>query len=273
MFQLRDTIWAGTEAALETALAAEAVSIEKAKAGSLEGMPDAPSLLQQVGNVGVISIKGPLINVDSPLAAMFGFSTYPDIRRALVAAAKEPSITQVLLDVESGGGAVLGVDETAKLITKINDKVKPVTAFAGGIMASAAYWLGSSAGNIFATNLSMVGSIGVIATHMERSKMLEEAGIKVTVIRAGKFKALASPVEPLTAEARAQIQNQIDAVYEVFVQHVAEARGVSFEKADKQMAQGREFMGAEAKKAGLVDAITTFDAVLAKLQSKKSLTR
>jgi ClpP class serine protease len=115
--------------------------------------------------------------------------------------------------------------------------------------------------------MSVVGSIGVIAVHQEFSKQLAAAGVTVKVLRAGKYKALATPVEPLSSAAEAQMQARLDAVYQVFVEHVAESRGVTFAQADK-MAQGREFFGREALDAGLVDGITTLGAVIGGLQKK-----
>ena len=92
--------------------------------------------------------------------------------------------------------------------------------------------------------------------------MLKEAGIGVTVVRAGKYKALANGVEKLTEEGKAQIQAGVDAAYKIFVGHVAEMRGKSYEFADSVMAQGREFYGQAGADAGLVDGIKSFDQVM-----------
>jgi len=104
--------------------------------------------------------------------------------------------------------------------------------------------------------------------HMERSKQLRDAGIGVTVLRAGKYKALAGPFEKLSDEAKAGLQKSLDAVYGVFVEQVSAMRGYSTEYVDKMMAQGREFIGEEAVGPGLVDGITSFDALLSKVQAQ-----
>ena len=261
-----EKVWAGTEASLHAALEAEETRATRMAAGDRSSNQDRDvSRLLSVDDDGVatINIKGPLNNdADSDWNEWLGMTGYPEIREAMISAATDTSVKHIILDIDSGGGAVSGVDDTAKLIRLVNDNVKPVTAFTDGSMYSAAYWLGSSAGEVYASKAAGMGSIGVIATHMERSEMLKEAGIGVTVVRAGKYKALANGVEKLTEEGKAQIQAGVDAAYKIFVGHVAEMRGKSYEFADSVMAQGREFYGQAGADAGLVDGIKSFDQVM-----------
>jgi hypothetical protein len=114
----------------------------------------------------------------------------------------------------------------------------------------------------------MVGSIGVIATLMDRTKQMADSGIEPTVIRAGSKKALANPYEPVTKEVKAEVQKQVDQLYELFVGAVADNRGVSPTRVMKDMADGQEFIGDSAVQAGLVDGITTLDALVGGLQTK-----
>ena len=261
-----EKVWAGTEASLHAALEAEETRATRMAAGDRSSNQDRDvSRLLSVDDDGVatINIKGSLNNdADSDWNEWLGMTGYPEIREAMISAATDTSVKHIILDIDSGGGAVSGVDDTAKLIRLVNDNVKPVTAFTDGSMYSAAYWLGASAGQVFASKAAGMGSIGVIATHMERSEMLKEAGIGVTVVRAGKYKALANGVEKLTEEGKAQIQAGVDAAYKIFVGHVAEMRGKSYEFADSVMAQGREFYGQAGADAGLVDGIKSFDQVM-----------
>jgi capsid assembly protease len=265
-----EALWAGSEASLHDFISA--MTDAEAYNGMAQPEPedDKPDLLEVQGGIGVISVKGPLTNRDSWFNRLVGVTSYNEIREAMIYAANKPEISQILLDIDSGGGAVSGVADTSNLIRMVNDKVKPVTAFTDGSMSSAAYWLGSSAGKVYASKTAMVGSIGVIATHMEQSEALKKAGIGVTVMRSGKYKALANGVEPLTEEAKAQMQKHLDGAYKVFVQHVAEARNVSYDLADSQMAQGREFMGDASVSAGLTDGIESYDTLFNRL-SKESI--
>ncbi len=261
-----DMIWAGSEENRELALAAE-VGLQAKHGGENQDEGEPCRLLGVSEGLATIQIKGPLVNSDSPFLEMFGVTGYPEVRDALIEAAGNPEVRQILLDIDSGGGQVSGVADTAKLIRMINDKVKPVTAYAE-TMASAAYWLGSAAGEVYASKSSMVGSIGVIATFSEYSKANEMEGRTVTVVRAGKHKALANANEPLTEAARAQIQSMVDSAYSVFIDHVAEMRGVTYEVADKVLGDGQEFFGKASLKVGLVDGITSYDALVSDLQQK-----
>ena len=225
-----------------------------------------PRLFSQQGDIGVISIAGPLNNTDSWKNEYIGATGYPEIRAALVHAAQQDDVKAIVLDIKSGGGAVSGVTDTAELVAMVDQKVKPVYAFSDGMIASAAYWLGSSARSVDIGKVTEAGSIGVLTVHQDLSKLFADMGVKMTVLRAGEYKALGNSYEPLSDKARAEIQGQLDQMYTVFVQHVADSRGVSYAVADEKMAQGRVFVGQAAVDAGLVDSVTSFDALLSKIQ-------
>lgn len=263
-----DKLWAGSEESLRYALKSSAdVELRASANDDDEDEPAAPRLLEMDGPIATIKIHGPLVNSDSPWLAMFGMTGYPEIRDALVVAAENLDVKHILLDLSTGGGSVSGVADTANLIRNIHSTVKPVTAFAENA-ASAGYWLASSAGDVVATKTSMVGSIGVIATHYEYSEQMKKDGIGVTVVRAGKEKARANSNEPLSEKGLEQIQQAVDATYKVFVEHVADMRGKSYEYADRQMADGKEFIGQMAMDVGLVDAIKPYDTLVAELKEK-----
>lgn len=258
-------MWAGTEDSLKAYFDVEA-KIE-AKGESLPSEP-APSLLEVHNGVGVIAIAGPLVNSDSPWNAMFGLTSYQAISNALVSAAKNPDVKSIMLDINSPGGSVAGLAEVSDLIKTVSNRVKPVEAYASGGALSAAYWLASSADKVYASKTSMTGSIGVITTHAEDSTAMKAAGVNFTVIRAGKYKALASPHEPLSDAARAQIQDSLDAAYAVFSEHVAEARGMSHATFENTAGQGRVFFGAAAQTVGLIDGVMGFSEALGTIGSR-----
>ena len=268
---VEDRLWAGTEASFQTYRDADAklatLDVRSGESDEDED-EDKPYLLDVQGSIGVISIKGSLTNRDSWWNRYLGVTGYNDIRRALVAAASNPEIHAILLDIDSGGGAVNGVMDTSNLIRTVHDKVKPVYAFADGAMASGAYWLGMAAGSVHAGKTAVVGSIGVISTHMEVSKQLKDDGVGVTVMRAGKYKALANPYEPLSVEGKAALQTMLDTTYNVFIEQVADMRGKTVQHVDEVMAQGREFIGEAAVGAGLVDSITTYDTLVSQIEAQ-----
>ena len=260
---IEEKIWAGSETSLQAATEA----LVKLEASDRDEEPcDYPRLLSVDSGLATITIKGPLVNMDHPMLRFFGMTSYPEIRDALVAAVNDPEVKEILLDIDSGGGQVAGCDDTGNLIRAVH-KVKPVTTYSD-TMASAAYWLGCSAGKVYSNKSALVGSIGVIATFKEYSKQNEMEGVTVSIIRAGKYKALANQNEPLSKEGRAQIQALADAAYTVFVEHVAAMRKVDYATCDKKMADGQEFIGQAAADVGLTDGITTFDAVVGGLKKK-----
>jgi len=268
----QDGLWAGDEASLQTYLEATQAAAALKAAGKWDDEEDDEEsrLVQVQDGVGVVSISGTLNNGGGFMNRLFGMTGYPEIRDAMIQAATDPEIKEILLDINSPGGTVAGLSDTASLIRNIHSNVKPVTAFTSGDMASAAYWLGSSAGSVNADRMANVGSIGVLATHVERSKQLKDEGLGVTVVRSGKYKALVNGVEPLSAEGLKVLQGKVDAADALFVEHVASMRNRSVEYTKEHMAQGREFLAEDAQRVGLVDSVTTFDALLTDL-SKKSI--
>ena len=265
-----EVLWAGTEHSLALAMEAHDRMMAGAFSDDEEDDDDdeVPFNYSVQGDVGIIAIKGSLTNRDAWYNRYLGITSYADIRNALMYAAQDSGVKAIVLDIDSGGGAVSGVADAGNLIKLIDQSVKPIYSFTDGAMCSAAYWLGCSAREVYSSNVSTVGSIGVIATHMEYSKALKDAGIGVTVVRAGEFKALANSVEPLSDKAKTQLQNQLNAAYGVFLEHVADCRKTTVNLCDANMAQGREFFGKEALAAGLVDGIETFDSMMSKVEMK-----
>ena len=285
MHNVDSMFWCGTESSLATYVsvlkqradrspqAAPAYTIKPITPGPTPES-ETPRLLTRVGSVGVIEIYGPLVNDDSVWNRYDGLVAYNEIREALVHAAQDPTLGSIILDINSGGGAVSGVSDTAELISKIDSGIKPVHTFSDGIIGSAAYWLGCSARSVQLGKVTEAGSIGVITVHVERSKMLKDMGITTTVMKAGTHKGEGNSYEPLSETAKAGIQEQLDTMYAMFMGHVAEARGVAYGVADAAMGQGRTFIGAKAVEVGLADAINSFDAIVSDLQGidlKKSV--
>lgn len=264
-----ERLWAGSEASLVAMLDAQKAALERMANGSDddddEEEQDVSHLLSVDNGIATIEVKGTLVNTNAWYNRYFGMVSYDEIRSAFIKAAEDESVQKIVLYGSSGGGAVSGVEDTAKLIRLINDKIKPVVGYAE-TAASAMYWLMSAAGEIYAGRTSLVGSIGVIAVHKEYSEYFKAEGVGVTVIRAGKEKALANSNEKLTEKGKAQVQQLVDATYTVFVEHVAAMRGKSYDYADANMADGKEFIGQAAADVGLVDGILSYSDLLTKLQ-------
>jgi signal peptide peptidase SppA len=176
----------------------------------------------------------------------------------------DDTVGQILIDIDSPGGSVYGVAELATEIVKARAQ-KPVVAVANSLAASAAYWIGCSAGEFYVTPGGEVGSIGVWQAHFDYSKALEEEGVKPTLISAGKFKVEGNPYAPLDEEAQGFMQSRVDDYYAAFTKAVAKGRGVPITQVRDGMGQGR-VLGADAALAqNMVDGIASFDQVLSKM--------
>jgi len=182
--------------------------------------------------------------------------------------ASNPQVGAIVIDIDSPGGTVSGVSSVTDKIHSLRG-TKPIIAVVNDLMASAAYWIGSAADEIVADPESLTGSIGVFGMHADYSKALEEQGIKVTFISAGKFKVEGNPYEPLSDEAKAYEQSQVDDYYESFIDSVARNRGVSASKVKADFGQGRIFTAKRAKEAGLVDRVGSYEQVIDRLKSSK----
>lgn len=220
-----------------------------------------------------LPLWGVLDQHSSWMLEMFG-GTSTDLFGAMFdAAIADPSIGAILIDVDSPGGSVYGAQELSDKIFKARGS-KPIIAVANSLMASAAYFIASAADEVLITPSGEVGSIGVIAIHMDYSKYESDIGVKPTIIKAGKYKSEGNPHEPLNDEAFDYLQGRVNEYYTAFVGTVARNRGVSAGTVMKDFGEGRVFGALKAKKAGMVDGIMTAEKVFNKLVNKKStLTR
>jgi signal peptide peptidase SppA len=176
-------------------------------------------------------------------------------------------VRQLVADVDSSGGSIGGLEELSDEIYRARGS-KRIVAVSNTLMASAAYWIASAADEVVVTPESDTGSIGVWTAHVDASKMLEDLGWKVTLIRAGKFKAEATPYEPLSAEAREFIQSQVDEYYGMFVKAVARNRADTPSAVREAYGQGRVLSAREAVKAKLADRVGSLNQVVSALQAR-----
>ena len=139
------------------------------------------------GYVAVIPIVGTISHRIQPMQETSGGISVLEIQREFRTMMAEPSVSTILLEIDSPGGAVPGIPELADEIFAARSK-KRIVAVANSMSASAAYWLASAAGEVVVTPSGEVGSIGVYAMHLDESVALEAAGLKPTFISAGKFK-------------------------------------------------------------------------------------
>ncbi|MEO1092135.1 MAG: S49 family peptidase [Pseudomonadota bacterium] len=179
--------------------------------------------------------------------------------------AADDDVDTIVMDVNSPGGMVTELAETARLVADTT-KAKTVVAVAAPYALSAAYWLASQAGRLVVAESGQVGSIGGYLIHEDISQMLENEGVNVTVIRSTPRKAEGMAVEPLTDEALEYFEGLVRRDHESFVHAVAIGRRVSVKIAGGEpFGAGRSVQGADAVSAGMADEVGDLESVVAGL--------
>lgn len=223
------------------------------------------------GGVATIGLYGTISQRVGLLTGSGGTST-EEFGRTLQAAMDDPDISAVVVDIDSPGGSVYGVQELSDRIYSMRGK-KPLISVSNSEAFSAAYWLASAFDKLYVTPSGQVGSVGVIATHADESAAIEREGVKYTFVTAGKYKAEGNSTEPLSEEAHGRLQQIVDTYYSTFVGHVARNRGVTPKQVEESYGQGRTFTASEALSRGMVDGIKTLDQVRGELSAKVSRSR
>lgn len=229
------------------------------------------------GSIVSIPLSGILAPVGGLLAALFGI---PDpvslFRSRLQQAAADPEVGAIVLNINSPGGVVSNIPETAAEVRAVRDSGKQVIAVANTQAASAAYWIGAQADEFVVSPSADAGSIGVYATHQDLSGRAEQLGVKVTLVSAGKYKISGNPYEPLTEEARALIQEDVDTYYDMFTADVAAGRAkalgkkLSAQDVKDGFGEGRSLTAQAAVAAGLADRVETLGGTIARLAARQS---
>lgn len=214
----------------------------------------------------------PLYGVISQRASMMddicgeGGTSTEQFTAAFRAALADDSVGGIIIDIDSPGGSVFGVADLYDEILQARN-VKPVYGFVNSLCASAAFWIGSACTQLIAKQGSMTGSLGVYTGHENISEAMKMAGVSFEFISAGKYKVESNPYGPLSDEARAFTQSQVNDYYGAFTKAVAKGRGAPIAQARDGMGEGRCLLPADALAAGMIDAQDTFDGVVKRMKS------
>lgn len=251
-----------------THLRGEKIDIKTIEAQIGKPLENKKKNYEVIEGVAIIPIEGVLAKRANMFMRISGGTSMQLLQKDIDQAIDDPNVKSILFDIDSPGGTVDGTQELANHIYGLRGR-KPMTSYAESLMGSAAYWIGSAADEIVMSgDTTQIGSIGVVATHVDISKAEESAGYKTTEIVAGKYKRIASSYAPLSEEGRATIQDIVDHLYSVFIRGVAMNRGVSEEKVLNDMADGRIFLGQKAINAGLVDRMETLDQTIGRMSKR-----
>lgn len=230
--------------------------------------PDRSAALADTGaaqsGIAVIPIYGTLVRRTQGLEAQSGLTSYAGIAQSLETALADPSVVAILLDIDSPGGESSGVFDLADRI-RAATAIKPVWAVANDMAFSAAYALASAASRLIVSRTGGVGSIGVIAMHVDQSVKDQQDGIAYTAVFAGDRKNDLNPHAPISGEAHSFLQSEVNRIYDLFATTVAKHRGMGVNTI--KSTQAALYFGADAVASGLADDVGTLDDALLQINS------
>jgi signal peptide peptidase SppA len=212
------------------------------------------------GAIGVLPLHGPIFPKANMMTEMSGATSLEQWSAQFGQMVNDESIGAIMLDIDSPGGSSMMIPETAQMIREARD-IKPIYAVANTMAGSAAYGLAAQATQLFASPSSVVGSIGTYMVHTDTSELAEKMGVKQTVIKAGRFKAV--DMETLTDEAREYMQELVGDINDVFINEIAMGRQTTPDAI--RGTEARIYAPQKAVDAGLADGVASFDEVLGDL--------
>ena len=207
-----------------------------------------------VDNVAVIPIEGTLVHKGDYVGKSSGQTSYQGLQTQIARAMRSESVKGVVFEVDSFGGEQAGGFETADMIAQLSS-VKPTMAVLTDNALSAGYLMAAAARQIVMPEFGRAGSIGVITMHVDYSRKLEQDGIKVTLLTAGKHKADGNPFQALPEGFAERIRAELAQGRQRFAEHVGRYRQGRFSSEDALATEAQSYRSADALRLGLVDAI------------------
>jgi len=265
--------WARMEASLSK-LSAEDMKAAYDLMGTDSGERSSTVPCQISGTTALVTLNG-IVSRTGPdfwdmLFGEVGFSTL-DLEAVCKSICANPGIKTVVMDWNSPGGTVEGTARCADMVASLKQNGKRVISYASELMASAAYWIGSQADEIYVGPTADVGSIGVFQVVPDTSKMYEDNGIKMNVVKSAPGKALGMSGTPVTQEALNEFQAGVDEIHKLFVEAVGRGRNMRAKYQRNSSStkpvpdDGRCYMGQAAVDCGLADGIKSLDQIMAEL--------
>jgi ClpP class serine protease len=214
--------------------------------------------------IAVVPVVGPLVSRGDWLSALFGATDYGTLGGTIGAAFAEPSARAVLLELDSPGGEVGGLLDLVERLTALRaESGKPLWAVASESALSAGFAIASAADRLYLSRTAEVGSVGIVAVHVDESGADAMAGHAWTLIHAGRKKVEGNPHSPLSTEAVADIQADVDALHDELVALVARNRGLSPDAV--RATEAAVYRGRRGIDAGFADQLGSLDQALADL--------
>lgn len=223
------------------------------------------SFARRIGRVGLVPVLGPLVARESRQ-----YFSYDEIARDLSLLAGDDEIDSIILDINSPGGMVSGIEVAGDAIAQAR-QVKPVVAYVDGIGASAAYWIASAAETVVASQTALIGSVGALISYFEMDGILTKLGARKVEVLAAVSPA--KRLDPESDQGRAELQAIVDDAGEMFLETLQENRGQSRDMILQNYGQGLVFAAREARERGLVDAIQPLESLVTQMAEREPSTQ
>ncbi len=212
-----------------------------------------------VSKIAVIRLSGFITNVGSSLLS--GATITPDLVKDYLAKAEgDKAVKAIVFHIESPGGEIAPCQEILWEIERIGE-AKTVVVSMGGTATSGGYYISTKADKIVALPTTMTGSIGVISQITNVEGLLEKLGIEIETFKGGVYKDMYRGFREMTQEEKEIMQGTIDEFYELFIEVVAEGRGLDKEDV-RDLATGQMYTGTTARELGLIDELGNLDTAI-----------
>lgn len=267
---MAETVWAITESKLAAILEFVEHRIEHGKMSDAEiraalgGVDDftRAQTVERYGPVAVMNLTGTISQKANLVTRYSGGTSTEQFASLFQETMADPAVKAMVINIDSPGGSVFGVQELSDLIFGARGQGKRMTAVANPMAFSAAYWIGTAADRLVVTPSGEVGSVGVLAVHVDESARNAKAGYAVTIVRSSENKAAFSNLEPLSDVGYQQIKAGVDRIRDQFVADVARNRAGVKAKAPKDFGGGLTYGAADAVKNGMADGVGTLQGVI-----------
>jgi signal peptide peptidase SppA len=220
-------------------------------------------IAQSDGQVAVLPVYGTITQRMNMMSEFSGGTSTQVLAEEFRSALADTNVKAIVFDHNSPGGTVAGTGELAQEILDSRG-AKPIIAQVNSLMASGSYWLGAMADEIVVSPGADAGSIGVYRIHEDVTKMLENAGVKPSIIRSegSPYKVADSGLEPLSQDARDHIQQRVNQTYDRMVRSIAQGRGTTLTAVRDRFGQGKVFGAEELVSRGMADRIDTLEGTI-----------
>lgn len=217
--------------------------------------------------VAVIPVAGPIFRHANLFTEISGATSTGVLATDIQAALDDPGVKALVLDVDSPGGDATGINEMSDLIFKARGQ-KPIKAYAGGMAASAAYWIASAADEVIVDDTAQLGSVGVVMTLRKQAERTGEKTWEIVSSNAPNKRP-----DPDTQAGLEQLQTRTDELASVFLDKVARNRGIERASVNDRFRQGGLATGALAVEAGMADRLGSLEGLVAEMASTPAIPR